>query len=151
MGESSKGAVKSGERENALPTLDEAEWASETWGTVQGKEEAEESLHKFKELRREAMADLKPHQVEMACQFWTLTIMGITMPEEEAGDEEWGAWNPWYWNWNQWWPGEGERWEPRGSQWNWREDESNEEGDGGGANQQADEVWEHGEAEDDEQ
>ena len=42
--------------DRVFPTPDEAEWASEMWGIVQGKEEAEESLHKFKELHGEAMS-----------------------------------------------------------------------------------------------
>jgi hypothetical protein len=115
----------------AMPTPDEAEWASEVWGTVQGKEEAEESLHKFKELHREAMADLKPHQLEMACQFRVLASMGITMPEEDAGNEEW--------------------WEPRGSQWNWKENWNNEEVEDIRVGQQVNKAWGHGGAEEDEE
>ena len=56
--------------DRALPTLDEAEWASEVWGTVQGKAEVERSLQNHKELRREELSALKPHQVDMVCQFW---------------------------------------------------------------------------------
>jgi hypothetical protein len=72
------------------------------------------------------MSDLKPHQMEMACQFWVLTSMGITMPEEDVRNEEWRPWDPW-WNWNEGWPGQEEWWEPRGSQWNWKENGNNEE------------------------
>jgi hypothetical protein len=134
----------------AMPTPDEAERASEMWGTVQGKEEAEESLHKCKELHREAMADLKPHQLEMACQFWVLASMGITMPEEDAGNEEWGPWDLW-WNWNEGWRGQEEWCEPRGSQWNWKENGNKEEVEYIRVGQQVNKAWGHGGAEEDEE
>ena len=107
--------------DRVLPTLDEAEWASEVWGIVQRKEKAEENLQKLKELHEEGLSALKPHQIEMTCQFWALTSMGMKMPVEKEEYEAWGEWGPWHWNWNEWWPEEREWWEPRESQWNWRE------------------------------
>ena len=39
--------------DGVFPTPDEAEWASGMWGTVQGKEKAEENLQKLRELHEE--------------------------------------------------------------------------------------------------
>ncbi len=71
--------------DRVLPTLDEAVWASGMLGTVQGKEKAEENLQKLRELHEEELSALKPHQIEMTCQFWALRSMGMQMPEERGG------------------------------------------------------------------
>ena len=51
------------------------------------KEKAEANLQRFKERHEEELSALKPHQIEMTCQFWALTSMGMKKPEEEEADE----------------------------------------------------------------
>ena len=42
--------------DRVVPTPDEAEWASEMWETVQGKEKAEDNLQKLSELHKEELS-----------------------------------------------------------------------------------------------
>ena len=75
-----------------FPTPDEAEWASHVWNTWEALgglsktacEDLWESVRKLEELHREELQQLRPHQAEMACQFWALTGAGIKGPRAAA-------------------------------------------------------------------
>ena len=76
-----------------------------------------EPVRKLKELHREELQQLRPHQADMACQFWALTgagIKGPTTAEEPEGQEKW-HWEetPWEWRWEEW-----ETQEPTENYWN---------------------------------
>ena len=47
------------------------------WGTVHEKEKADENLQKLREVHKEEISALKPHQIEMTCHLWALTSMGM--------------------------------------------------------------------------
>ena len=69
-------------------------------GTVEAQEEATYLLRRFEEkYTRRDYWRCKPHEVEMLCQHWVLTSMGIT----REGKEEQETWGPWHWDRAQCW------------------------------------------------